>query len=155
MLKRVCFFAFIFLHTALYMWNIEARKHIQDVSLLMQLHNETVNGTMAEPYLYRVLVPYVLSPLIDGTPRSYVIAYLLGDTLASMAMLWLLFKWCLVFVSETYAMLGVLLVAFTMPLMMNWWFYSVSTPLEVCLWLLGLFCLRHIWDSRSSSSLPP
>lgn len=137
------------------MWQIEARKHLEDMSLLMLLHNDSVNAITTPPYLYRVLVPYVLSPLIDGTPKSYLIAYLLGDTLATFAMLALLFKWCRAFVSEAYAMLGVLLVAFTLPLMLNWWFYSVSTPVEVCLWLLGLFCLKNIWHLRSSSSSLP
>jgi hypothetical protein len=106
-------------------------------------------GTAPAPYRYRVLVPYAIAPLVALADRVWphdvsvhrIDAIFVFTALA--AMLWSLCLYLRNWYPAPLALIGVLLVAATMPIALRHHFYSPYSLVEPTFLILGLHAVYH------------
>lgn len=108
-----------------------------------EMYQDTRAGTIDSPYRYRILPAWLIAPLVgDGSPPSVTLAYGLAHVVALPAMFLVLFAWLRVWLDETRALAGVLVVAALFPIMVQVWGIALYTPIEVICLCVGLLLLR-------------
>lgn len=119
----------------------------------MPLQAGVLDGTVGSPFTHRLLVPYLLSPFISDY-RSLTLAYGAADVIFYLLFLVLLDRWLCLWIAKEAALLGVILTALCLPLMFIWSAMATSSPIEACLFIGGLLCLKQLytWDMPRSSS---
>jgi hypothetical protein len=110
-------------------------------------HRAIVDGVAQDPYRYRILAPAVIDATTWVAARfapygtAFAAAEAAYDAVALMLMLALLYRYLRCWFAEDAAMVGMLLVACTMPIALREHGYSPGSLLEPSLMTAALLCV--------------
>ena len=150
-MKRTLIFLSLFILVAVYFLEISIPRYSDGGLALIHLHDGTINGTVETPFLYRVLVPFLLQPFVGNNTTTYMLTYYAADVIGTCIMLVVFYAWFRRWVSEPYALVGVFITAVFLPMMFGFWLFSTTTPMEAVLITCGLYLLTGK-QSRSALS---
>lgn len=120
-------------------------------SLRVELHQKIINGIAESPYKYRILVPFILEGFIKvfssflSLKVSFIFSYSLFESVLFFIFFKVLFDYLRLWFNKEQALLGILFVAFTMPITFKDHYFQPWSYIEPIFYILAL---KYLYEKK-------
>jgi hypothetical protein len=129
----------------MYVWAID----VPHAPARMDIQNSILSGKAGAPLRYRVLVPFLVKPLVDtiepyaGSPEGFIWAYAVFNALAVFASLVAMYYYLREWFPRSGSLIGALFAGGMMQVTYHYQFYQPWSLLEPAFFALGLWLIHR------------